>query len=233
MSKPRNFTEQERGEICAEYRQAKYKEDQVGILAELHATSTAEIRGILYAGGVYQIGPEEIREAAERILGGVTFGSLRNHKKAFSGIDAKEAKKIFKDFVYIPWGSDLAEDPRLEEAKKAAAAALDAAKKPGPQPKEQKTGTVKPPLADPAREFSEEEVRLLVNGLLNVKAENLALQTQMQHEIDEKHRQAAELLEAAEKRMDDLREVEARIAQGNELLQRLRDLYAEEAAARE
>lgn len=233
MSRPRQFTDVERGEICAEYRMAKDQEEQVIILSELYATSTADIRSALYAGGEYKIGPEEIKDAAERILGGLNFGSLRNYKKAFAGIDAKTAKKIFKDFVYMPWGSDLGEDPKIEEARQAAAAALEAARQPGAQPKAKKPEAVNPPLTDPAREFAPEEVTLLVNGLLSIQAQDLALETQLRFEIEKKHQEAAAILQEAEERMADLREIEARIAQGRVLLQRLADLNAEEQKAAE
>lgn len=227
MSKERKFTEKERGEICAEYRQAKDREEQVEILAQLYATSTANIRGELYAGGVYNIGPAEIIAAAARIMDGVTFGGLRNYKKEFSGIDAKTAKKIFKDYIYIPWGAEC--DPEAEAAKEQAKAALDFAKERGEN--KRKAAPINPPLADPAREFSDEEVRLLVRGVLSIQAEQFALEAQLRHEIDQKHKQAAEILAAADERMKELAEIGAKIQQGKELLQRLSDINNEEQAA--
>lgn len=217
-----------RGEICQEYRLAKDQNEQVNILAELYATSTAEIRGILWDGGVYRIGPEQIAKAAARILeGSVGFGSLRNYVKEFSGIDAKTAKKIFKDYAYRPWGSEgLPEAEAIREQVKNAIEAVkeraEARKAPGP---------VAPPLSDPAREFTPEEVGILVNGLLSIQAQDAALENQLRHEIEEMHKKAAELLDAAERRMQDLNEVTARINQGKELLQRLEELNKEEAAA--
>ncbi len=90
---------------------------------------------------------------------------------------------------------------------------------------------VRPPMADSSRTFSAEEIGILVSGLLSIQATDQALADQLKHEIDELHRKAAGLIEIAEHRMQDLKDTEARIAQGNELLQRLKDINEEEQEA--
>ena len=227
MATAKKLDTKERGEICQEYRLAKDKEEQINILAELYACSTAQIRGVLYDAGIYSIGPTDILEAVEKILAGVTFGGLRNYKKEFSGIDAKTAKKILKDYAYMPWGAESQEEAEAirEQVKNALEHAKERAenrKKPEP---------VIPPLAVPSREFTTAEIEILVNGLLSIQATEQALADQLKHEIDELHRKAAELIDIAEHRMQDLKDTEARIAQGKELLQRLSDINKEEQAA--
>lgn len=227
MATAKKLDTKERGEICQEYRLARDKEEQINILAELYACSTAQIRGVLYDAGIYGIGPNDMLEAVEKIRAGITFGSLRNYKKSFSGIDAKSAKKIFKDYAYMPWGAETPEEAaavkeQVKDALEHAKERAETKKKPEP---------VNPPLADPARTFSAEEIGILVNGLLSIQATDQALADQLKHEIDELHRKAAGLIDIAAHRMEDLKDTEARIAQGNELLQRLQDINAEEAAA--
>lgn len=223
----KTFDKAERGEICQAYRLAKDKGEQVAILAELHATNTAQIRSVLYDGGVYDIGPEDILEAVEKIRAGVTFGNLRNYKRKFAGINAKTAKKILKDFAYMPWGTETPEETAAlkEQVKMAIEGARDRTeprKKPKP---------INPPMADPTRTFTPEEIQILVKGLLSVQATKQALADELRHEIDDLHREAAELLDIAEQRAQDLKDTEASIAQGQELLQRLADINEEEAAA--
>ena len=99
------ISEKERGEIVQNYRLAKNKEEQVVIESEIHGVGSEVIRGILWDAGVYPIGPVQIGDAANKIVElGITFGVLRNYMKAFMDVDARTARKIFKDYIYRPWG---------------------------------------------------------------------------------------------------------------------------------
>lgn len=219
------ITEKDKGEICQEYRLSKNKEEQIHILAQLHATNTATIRGILCTGGVYEIGPNEIIEGAKRIIGGVNFGSLRNYKSAFMQMGAKECKKLFKDYAYQPWGDNA--ELRIQAAEMAKKALADVEAR-AQKKKDEKPKKVAPPLADPKRDFTPEEARLLINGLLSIRAENLALQKQLNAELERLQDAAQRYIDAADAKMQEIRKIEEDIAQGELLLTHLRELNAEE-----
>ena len=222
------ITEKDKGEICQEYRLSKNKDEQIHILAQLHATNTAAIRGILHEGGVYSIGPNEIIEGAEKILGGVTFGALRNYKYAFAMLGAKECKKLFKDYAYQPWGDNA--ELRIKAAEMAKKALEDVETR-AQKKKESEPKKVNPPLADPKRDFTPEETRILINGLLSIRAENIALQKQLNADLEKIQETAQKYLDAADAKLQEIRKIEADIAQGELLLTHLRELNAEEQTA--
>lgn len=228
------ITKQEQGEICQAYRLAKDKEEQVKVLAELHATSTAEIRGILRNGGVYPFGPMEIADAATLIIEkGIPFASLRNYRKNFSEISAKQAKKIFKDYAYNPWKDGRPEnDGEEKEAKdlveKALTAAEERAKNRGkehvPAPVKSIEDKMKKGVA-----FSDAENNIIVAGLIMVLAENKARDKTLNYTIEQLHAEADKALREAAEKMQELNQLREEIAKTEMLLEKLKEMN--EAAA--
>lgn len=117
-------------EIAQSWRLAKNREDQIKVLANLCSCDTSTIRARLwYAQEPGSIGPLDILAAAEKLTSPAskcnTFGALRNYLKSWEGIGGKEAKKIFKDWLHRPWGTEELEAWDIEATQKKAAAALD------------------------------------------------------------------------------------------------------------
>lgn len=117
-------------EIAQSWRKAKDKEEQIKVLKDLCCCSTAKIRARLwYAKEPGSIGPYEILAAADKLVSAESkcssFGALRNYLKSWSGISGKEARKIFKDWLHEPWGTEEMEAWDIEHARKAAQDALD------------------------------------------------------------------------------------------------------------
>lgn len=215
---------QTRSEIVQEYRLAKDKPEQINILAELHATSTAEIRRILATAGAYEITPDIIASAAHRIIDdGLTFGALRNYYKQFSGHDARNAKKVFKDFAYKAWpetddpveANDL---PVIQKLAEEAIAAADARVK---APKKKQHQDLAPAPCVAAAPFTDEQAGMLIAGLLSLIAEQEARRSQMNYEITQKQRKANDLITEAEALTVDLLELDHKINEGKMLLARL------------
>ena len=94
-------------EIAESYRLAKDKEEQINVLCDMNCCDSAKIRERLYYAGI-GFSPQDIYAAAERLTSAESkcnsFGNLRNFLKSWSGITGKEARKVFKDFLYRPWG---------------------------------------------------------------------------------------------------------------------------------
>ena len=116
-------------EIAQSWRLAKNREDQIKVLANLCSCDTSTIRARLwYAQEPGSIGPLDILAAAEKLTSPAskcnTFGALRNYLKSWEGIGGKEAKKIFKDWLHRPWGTEELEAWDIEETRKAADEAL-------------------------------------------------------------------------------------------------------------
>lgn len=220
------ISEKEKGEIRQSYRLAKDKEEQIQVLAELNATDAATIRGICYEGGCYPIGPDEIIQAANKIIEkNLSFGEVRNYGAAWKDFGARQAKKIFKDFCYKPWGNW--EDPdKIEQAAQLAGKALDKRKKAFDleyhKPKE-----ILPAPAAAAASFTDEQAGILIAGLLSLLAEQRAQEAALAHRIDLKHEQAKQLLQSAEDDTEELNRLTAEIARGKMLLDQLQETVKE------
>lgn len=214
------------GDIVSEYKLAKNRLQQIDILAELYATNTAKIRGILYEAGVYEISPEEIAAAARRIIDdGLSFGSLRNYRKAFNGHDAKSAKKVFKDYAFLPWPQNGEPEEcndlkRIQEiAKKAIEVADERAKHGGRKPQQD----LVPAPCVPAAPFTDEQAAMLIAGMLSLLAEQEAIEKQLKYTIEQLQRKANDLIKEAEAKTKELLDLDKKVAEGRMLLEMLRD----------
>ncbi len=107
--------------IIQDYKLAKDPEEQIEIMAQTHATSTAEIRKLLFENGVYKINGEHIAKALEILQkGGKNHGiaNLRSWISAFGQCNASQAKKVLLDYRACPWdGRPEAAIPDEEFAK--------------------------------------------------------------------------------------------------------------------
>lgn len=220
------ISEKERGEIVQNYRLAKNKEEQVVIESEIHGVGPEVIRGLLWEAGAYPIGPGNIREAALKIIeNGVRFSDLRNYFKAFHDMDAKTARKIFKDYIYRPWGvanENAAGVKYTELAQKA----LDSSKERhfgNGHPKQD----LVPAPAVAAKPFSDEQCAMLVAGLVSLIGEKKAQRDLMNATVKKKQEDAAKLLTEADICLQQMQKLEKEIAEGEQLLTELRDLTKE------
>lgn len=212
--------EKDKGLIVQNYRLAKDKENQVRIEAELHGVGTEVIRGLLWSAGVYPIGPGNIREAALKIIeNGVRFSDLRNYFKAFCDMDAKTARKIFKDYIYRPWG-DVTENAAGVKYTELAQKALDARKEKHYGNGHPKQDLVPAP-AVAAKPFTDAQAGLMVAALISLVTEKEFLRDQMQRDVNDLHANAKELLDLAESKMADIKKIEEDIAEGRCLLEQL------------
>ena len=222
------ITKKDKGEIIQEYRLAKNQPEQIGILAELYGTNTSEIRCILADAGAYDITPPIIGTAAKRIIvDGLTFGGLRNYYKAFAGYDAKNAKKVFKDFVHKPWPTaegiipiEVADLQQIRDLAEEAIEAADARTK-GPKKKQQEDLAPAPCVV--REPFTAEQAGLLIAGLIALISEQDATRKQLDHEITVKQEQCKKLMEECDERMRDIAELDAKIAEGRALLEQLKE----------
>ena len=212
--------EKAKGEILSRYKLAKNKIEQIGILSELFATSTAEIRGILYEGGFYKIGPREILDAAARIEKGTTFGGLRNVARGFAEHDAKAAKKVFNDFAYRPWGIETPEE--TETIVKRVDEILEFTKTRAAH-REQKEKTVaKIPAAVPA--FTDYQCGAMIAGLVMLVAEQEARAQQYKHDIDRMQAEAQRLIDDSAAKLEELSALQAEIEENKSLLDQVKEM---------
>lgn len=215
--------EKDKGLIVQNYRLAKDKENQVSIEAELHGVGPEVIRGLLWSAGVYPIGPVHIGEAARKIIeNGVRFSDLRNYFKAFRDMDAKTARKIFKDYVYRPWGEEKvnADEVKFTEL---AQKALDSSKERhfgNGHPKQEYV----PAPAAAARPFTDTQAGLLIAALISLVTEKEFLRDQMKKDVDDLQANAKELLDLADAKLKDIAQVEQDITEGRQLLDELKEL---------
>lgn len=219
------ITKKDKGEIVQAYRLAKNQPEQINIAAELYGTNTSEIRCILADVGVYEITPDIIANASRRIIeDGLTFGGLRNYYKAFSGYDAKNAKKVFKDYAHQPWPttSEPEECNDLQSVREWAASALMAADARAKSPKKKPQDLAPAPCV--VREpFTAEQNGLLIAGLIALISEEDATRRQLDHEITAKQEQCKKLMEECDERMREIAELDAKIAEGRALLEQLKE----------
>ena len=215
--------DKDKGLIVQNYRLAKDKENQVSIEAELHGVGPEVIRGLLWDAGVYPIGPGNIREAACKILeNGVRFSDLRNYFKAFRDMDAKTARKIFKDYIYRPWGKANENGDGVNYTE-LAQKALDSSKEHHFGKGNPKQEYVPAPAAA-ARPFTDTQAGLLVAALISLVTEKEFLRDQMKKDVDDLQANAKELIEMADAKLKDIAQVEKDIAEGRQLLDELKEL---------
>lgn len=213
---------QTKSEIVQEYKLAKNKPEQISILADLYATNTAEIRGILAAAGVYEIEPVTLAKAAQRIINdGLTFGGLRNYYKEFTGHDAKQAKKVFKDFAHKTWPEDPSECNDLKNIQELVTIAIETADTRAKNRERKPRQDLAPAPCAAAAPFTDEQAGMLIAGLISLLAEQEARRNQMNYEITQKQRKANELISAAEQQTAELFELDRQIGEGKALLDRL------------
>lgn len=213
---------QTKSEIVQEYKLAKNKPEQISILADLYATNTSEIRGILAAAGVYEIEPVTLAKAAQRIINdGLTFGGLRNYYKEFTGHDAKQAKKVFKDFAHKTWPEDPSECNDLKNIQELVTIAIETADTRAKNRERKPRQDLAPAPCAAAAPFTDEQAGMLIAGLISLLAEQEARRNQMNYEITQKQRKANELINAAEQQTAELLELDRQIGEGKALLDRL------------
>lgn len=216
--------DKDKGLIVQNYRLAKDKENQVSIEAELHGVGPEVIRGLLWDAGVYPIGPGNIREAALKIIeNGVRFSDLRNYFKAFRDMDAKTARKIFKDYVYRPWGRANENGVVVVKYTELAQKALDSSKERHFGNGHPKQDLVPAPAAA-ARPFTDTQAGLLIAALISLVTEKEFLRDQMKKDVDDLQANAKELLDLADAKLKDIAQVEQDITEGHQLLDELKGL---------
>lgn len=108
------LTAEQIGMIRQDYRLSKNKGEQIEILAQTNGITTAQVRKILWEGGLYPIGPTQIQKALELIgteRGGVKVGcgNIRNYVQAFQGLKAVDVRAVFRDWKKDPWVDEVAE----------------------------------------------------------------------------------------------------------------------------
>lgn len=200
-------------EIAQSWRLAKDKEEQIKVLAEMNCCDTAKIRARLwYAKEPGSIGPVEIMAAAEKLLSSESkcnsFGFLRNYLKSWSGISGKEARKIFKDWLHRPWGTEELEAWNVEETKKAAEQALETKRIEQQEPKK------KVSIAAAYTPFTELELAAEMEALRIYREKLLDSMDEIEHAIDaltkdialyqeeqKKYKEQIALLDAVEKKI--------------------------------
>ncbi len=184
------LTREDAGMIAQDYRLAKDKEEQIKIMSQLYAISTAEIRGILYRAGEYKIGAQEVRQALERLQKGGknnSLGGLRLWFAAFKNCSSKQAKRILTDYREKPWGERIPDEEfrkALEKKDEDEIEIMAAGPEPEPEKPAEKT--------DVAPKFSAEEQKLIIYGLTRLYCEKDQEWRKMKENADEKKRKLEE-----------------------------------------
>ena len=178
------------GLITQDYRLAKNKEEQITIMAQLHATDTAEIRGILFRAGVYKLGNAEIRKALEILSKdgkNHTLGGLRLWLACFKDCNSKDARRILIDYMKRPWDGSIPDEEfrkALEKKDEEEIEIMAAGPEPEPEKPAEKT--------DIAPKFSAEEQKLIIYGLTRLYVEKDQEWRKMKENADEKKRKMKE-----------------------------------------
>lgn len=184
------LTKEDAGMIAQDYRLAKNKEEQIKIMSQLYAISTAEIRGILYRAGEYKVGEQEIRKALKRLQAGGknnTLGTLRLWFAAFKDCSSKQAKRILQDYREMPWDGSIPDEEfrkALEKKDEDEIEIMAAGPEPEPERPAEKT--------DVAPKFSTEEQKLIIYGLTRLYVEKDQEWRKMKENADEKKRKLEE-----------------------------------------
>lgn len=184
------LTKEDAGMIAQDYRLAKNKEEQIKIMSQLYAISTAEIRGILYRAGEYKVGEQEIRKALKRLQAGGknnTLGTLRLWFAAFKDCSSKQARRILQDYREMPWDGSIPDEEfrkALEKKDEEEIEIMAAGPEPEPEKPAEKT--------DIAPKFSAEEQKLIIYGLTRLYVEKDQEWRKMKENADEKKRKMKE-----------------------------------------
>ena len=184
------LTKEDTGMIAQDYRLAKNKEEQIKIMSQLYAISTAEIRGILFRAGEYKVSGNDIWKALKRLQTGGknnTLGTLRLWSAAFKDCSSKQAKRILQDYREMPWDGSIPDEEfrkALEKKDEDEIEIMAAGPEPEPEKPEEKT--------DVAPKFSAEEQRLIIYGLTRLYIEKEQEWRKMQEFAGEKRRKLEE-----------------------------------------
>ena len=184
------LTKEDAGMIAQDYRLAKNKEEQIKIMSQLYAISTAEIRGILYRAGEYKVSGNAIRQALKRLQTGGknnTLGTLRLWFAAFKDCSSKQAKRILQDYREMPWDGSIPDEEfrkALEKKDEDEIEIMAAGPDPEPERPAEKT--------DVAPKFSAEEQKLIIYGLTRLYVEKDQEWRKMKENADEKKRKMEE-----------------------------------------
>lgn len=184
------LTKEDAGMIAQDYRLAKNKEEQIKIMSQLYAISTAEIRGILFRAGEYKVFGKDIRKALKRLQTGGknnSLGGLRLWLAAFNDCTSKQAKRILQDYREMPWDGSIPDEEfrKALEKKDEDEIEIMAA---GPDSEPQKPAG----KTDIAPIFSAEEQRLIIYGLTRLYIEKEQEWRKMQEFAGEKRRKLEE-----------------------------------------
>ena len=183
------LTKEDAGMIAQDYRLAKNKEEQIKIMSQLYAISTAEIRGILYRAGEYKVTGNAIRQALKRLQTGGknnTLGTLRLWLAAFKDCSSKQAKRILQDYREMPWDGSIPDEEfrkALEKKDEDEIEIMAAGPEPETKPAEK---------TDVAPKFSAEEQKLIIYGLTRLYVEKDKEWRKMKENADEKKRKLEE-----------------------------------------
>lgn len=184
------LTKEDAGMIVQDYRLAKNKEEQIKIMSQLYAISTAEIRGILYRAGEYKVSGNSIRQALKRLQTGGknnTLGTLRLWFAAFKDCSSKQAKRIIQDYREKPWAEPIPDEEfrkALEKKDEDEIEIMAAGPEPEPEKPAEKT--------DVEPRFSAEEQKLIIYGLTRLYVEKDQEWRKMKGNADEKKRKLEE-----------------------------------------
>lgn len=198
------------GLITQDYRLAKNKEEQITIMAQLHATDTAEIRGILFRAGVYKLGSTEIRKALEILSKdgkNHTLGGLRLWLACFKDCSSKDARRILIDYMKRPWDGAIP----VEEFKKALKLEEITVKKETDMAAEQTKKTEKPAQTEKrviSHELNDEERKMIIYGLTGMFSEKDEDLRKLKKDSEYKLQQ----LEKAQREYQEAKEKENRVA---------------------
>lgn len=184
------LTKEDAGMIAQDYRLAKNKEEQIKIMSQLYAISTAEIRGILFRAGEYKVFGKDIWKALKRLQTGGknnSLGGLRLWLAAFNDCTSKQAKRILQDYREMPWDGSIPDEEfrKALEKKDEDEIEIMAA---GPEPELEKPAE----KTDVAPKFSAEEQRLIIYGLTRLYIEKEQEWRKMQDFAGEKRRKLEE-----------------------------------------
>lgn len=185
------LTREDAGMIAQDYRLAKDKEEQIKIMSQLYAISTAEIRGILYRAGEYKVGEQEIRQALERLQKGGknnSLGGLRLWLAAFKNCTSKQAKRILTDYREKPWADPIPDEEFRKALEKKDEDEIEIIMAAGPEPEPEKPAE----NTDVAPRFSAEEQKLIIYGLTRLYVEKDQEWRKMKENADEKKRKMEE-----------------------------------------
>ena len=200
------------GLIVQDYKLAKNPEEQIKILAETHATGTAEIRKILYDAGVYKIGRPDIMRALEILQKkgkNHSIGCIRNWLACFQACSAKETSRILRDYRERPWAEPIPEETFAKALMKDAPEVMTIMS------------------CDPNKNyisFDDNDRSLIIRGLTGMITEKEQLLQKAKQETEQAERQ----LKEAQERYDESKKKEKLMAAGLGDLEKLIDRIGRE-----